>query len=109
MVGVKTIQADADSGSAEPVERVHVECEGPEAALCPVFEPALRRVLGHRSGCYEVRLRPGRQSGELLVVINASGRCLPLSLFFPEAGSLSVGDVERILHSVLEGMGPFFP
>ena len=109
MVGVKTIQADADSGTAEPVERVHVECEGLVAALCAVFEPALGRVLGHRAGCYDVRLRPGRRPGELLVVINASGRCLPLCLFFPEAGSLSVEDVERILHSVLEGMGPFFP
>jgi hypothetical protein len=66
-------------------------------------------VLGHRSGCYEVRLRPGRQSGELLVVISASSRCLPLSLFFPEAASLSSDDVERIVQSVLEGMGPFFP
>jgi hypothetical protein len=74
-----------------------------------LFQEPLTRQLALRSGRYHVRLRQGRQSGEILAVISASGRQRPLSLYFPEAETLSAQEVERIVQSVLEGMGPFFP
>lgn len=92
-----------------PTERVRIECDAVPAPLERAFREPLRSALARRSGCYEVRLGQGRQPGEVLAVIRAAGRRLPLSLYFPEADSLKADDVERIVRNVLEGMGRAFP
>ena len=109
MLDAMPMQVELDPGFATAVDRVRVECEGPAAALLHLFQAPLTRVLARRSGRFEVRLTLGCRPGEMLAVISAAGRRMPLELVFPEAESLSTEDVERIVHSVLEGMGPLFP
>jgi hypothetical protein len=89
-------------------DRVQVECDPSAAPLRHVFQEPLTRQLALRSGGYHVRLQQGRQPGEIMGVISARGRQQPLCLYFPDAKTLSAQEVERIVRSVLEGMGPLF-
>jgi hypothetical protein len=104
-----TTRVDVSPGVADGAGRVRMECDARAARLRHLFEVPITRALGERSGRYLVQLREGRGPRELLAVISVPGRRVPLTLFFPDAETLTAADVERIVHSVLEGMGTLFP
>lgn len=103
------VRGVASEGAQQPAERIAIECRAVSARLQAVFEEPIRTALARRPGCYHVSIGPGREPDEILVVIRAAGRRLPLHLFFPQADLLRADDVERIVRNVLEGMGPGFP